>query len=159
MSSQNKSRKPTIPVEWKADVPFAVPTEEFKYVDRPRDLILEALRAGKAIEPVIDELIEEREDAIRAETVNRLIEWILSADNPALAAWQAALAGGLTVILGKNGSDVAGMFGISKEAVQQGVDRFCKELGLRKTRAMRDDEAREEMSRSNYRPLRAKEDV
>jgi len=148
--------KPTVPIEWREDTPFVIATEEFKYADSPTNLIREALAAGR-VEAVLDEILEEREDAIRAEAINRVIEFVITSENPSLAAHQIALAGGLAVILGKNGSDVARMFGISKQAVQQGVDRFCQEVGLRKTRAMRDEDSRETMSNSNYRPILQKE--
>jgi hypothetical protein len=126
MSAQRKpGAKPTVPIEWRKDSAFVIASEEFKYADPTESIIREALAAGR-LEAALEEILEERADAIRAEAINR--------------------------ILGINGSDVAKKFGITKQAVQQGVDRFCKEVGLRKTRAMRDEDAREKMSNSNYRP-------
>jgi|SRR5215211_3319077 len=147
--------KPTVPIEWREDTPFVIATEEFDYayLDRPADFIIEALKAGKDIQPVISEIVAEREDAIRAETIVRTIEFIITSDNPSLETHAIALAGGLGVLLGLTGSDVAEKFGVSKQSVQQRVKRFCKAVGMRKTRAMRDDEAREKMSNSNYRPI------
>jgi hypothetical protein len=142
MSAQRKpGAKPTVPIEWRKDSAFVIASEEFKYADPTESIIREA-----------EEILEERADAIRAEAINRVLEFIITAENPALEAHRIALAGGLGLILGINGSDVAKKFGITKQAVQQGVDRFCKEVGLRKTRAMRDEDAREKMSNSNYRP-------
>jgi hypothetical protein len=152
MSAQRKpGAKPTVPIEWRKDSAFVIASEEFKYADPTESIIREALAAGR-LEAALEEILEERADAIRAEAINRVLEFIITAENPALEAHRIALAGGLGLILGINGSDVAKKFGITKQAVQQGVDRFCKEVGLRKTRAMRDEDAREKMSNSNYRP-------
>lgn len=147
-------KKQSIPVEWHDDKPFVIATEEFNHaaLDSPSDLVREGLKAGRPLEEIIEELLEERARPMAAEVLNRMIEFIITAENARLAAYQVALAGGLGVILGITGPKVAEMFGITKQAVQQGVDRFCEEVGLRKTRAMRDEEARENMSQSHYAP-------
>lgn len=150
--------KPQIAVEYHGsdqDGPVAVSWVDFDFarVDSIRDLILEAARKGRAIEPIIEELVRQDLMAVRAETINRMLGFVISAEKPRLASYALAFTCNISIVENLTPAEVARRCGVSKQDVYQAVDRACEELGVRKTSWMRDEEATERMSNSNYRKV------
>ena len=89
------------------------------------------------------------------EAINRMTLRLLEASNPQLELYKFAVATGINVTMG-DCCDVRKMLkrfgrGITKQALQQGVEQIREEYGLRITHVMRSDEARNNMRLSNYR--------
>lgn len=144
---------PTVHVEWQEDHPIAIPTEEFNYgmIDRPADHILEAAKSGGDVEGIILRVLAEGEGKIREETVNQVLGYIICSDKPRLACYALAFTCNLSIVENLTPAEAARRCGVSKQDVYQAVDRVCAKLGLRKTGWMRDEEAKERMSKSNFR--------
>lgn len=145
--------KPTVHVEWQDNTAFVVPSEEFNHaaLDSPTDLVKEAIAHGHPIDAVIDGIIEAREVAIRSETVNGLISFIIAHEKPRLAAYALGFTCNVCIVHDLTPADVARRCGVAKQDVYQAVDRACKKLGVRKTSWMRDQEAKDRMSECNHR--------
>ena len=66
--------------------------------------------------------------------------------------WVLCFTAGMDLTLGVSGPEIASRLGISKQAFFQDVERFSARLGRRILRLnMRDDTARENMRKRNYR--------
>jgi hypothetical protein len=145
---------PTIGVEWEEDDsprPVSIVHFDFAQVERLEDLAREALQAGR-LKEFLEEWGEMRFAPERQEIVSRIVGEGIKAKNARMALVQMASAAGMAVAYTKTDEEWAEFFGVTKQAMQQGIDRARKMFGMRKTRAMRDDDARETMRTNNYRP-------
>jgi len=134
------------------DGPVGITRFSYEGLDGLRERLLEVLESPEGrIDVVIEEWLRGQEPAICAEVCNRLLGYIITARKPRLAAYQLCFAAGLDLTLGLDMAKVARRCSVTKQAMQQGVDRFAKELGLRKTRSMREEESRETMRQRNFR--------
>jgi hypothetical protein len=89
--------------------------------------------------------------ALRKQITNALIAEACRKKKPGLAMVQLGISAGILLATEMTGPQWAAKFGISKQAVEEGVEGFRDGLGLRQTRANRDDAARERMRQSNHR--------
>lgn len=131
----------------------AVPIQHFDYaaLDKPEDFIIEAVKKGEDIKPLLAAIIE-RSSALRcAVKISCLIALIIEAKQPRMVAHQLMWATGMTTMDGEPGAQLAKRYGVSKQAFQQGADRICEKLELKPCRNMRDEKARQNMSKRNYR--------
>ena len=156
MSKEHSGGAPQIAVEWKGnpgDGPVAVRWENFNFdeLDTVEDQIREAIASQRPILPIIEEFVRQHEMTIRAETVNKMLGFIMGHRLPKLAAHALAFTCQVSITENLNPAEVARRCGVSKQAVYQAVDRACEELGLRKTQWMRDQSAKDRMSECNYR--------
>lgn len=143
-----------IPAEWANDQRTAVRIEYFDFdsLDTIDDLIREELARKGTVRALFKQILACEIAKARSEAAVKVLSHIIEEEDSGLAACQLAFACGMTILMKKTMTEVAASYGISKEAMQQGVDRRCEDLGLRKTRTMRDDDARQLMSLSNFRP-------
>lgn len=152
-STESASCPNGIGVEWEDDrpQPIEIVYFDFSSVEKLEDLAKEALARGTFRE-FMEEFCEMRFAPERQEIVARIVGEGIKAKNSKKALVQMGIAAGMTVCTIRTDEEWAEFFGVTKQAMQQGIDRARKMLYLRKNRAMRDDEAREKMRQSNYRP-------
>ena len=153
---EHSGGKPHIAVEYHGNdqdgpVPISWVDFDFDQVDSLADLFLETARKGRAIEPLVEELLRQHEMAIRAETINRLLGFIISSEKPRLASYALAFTCSLAIVENLSPAEVSRRCGCSKQNVNQAIKRACEELGVRKAAWMRDEDAKENMSNRNYR--------
>jgi hypothetical protein len=161
MSKEHSGGQPQIAVEWRGnpdDGPVAIRWENFNFedLDSIDDIIRERHARGNSATPIIEEVIRQHEMAIRAETVNKMLGFIIGSESPGLSSYALAFTCQIGFVENLNPAEVARRCGVSKQAVYQAVDRACNELGLRKTQWMRDQEAKDKMSKANYRARKSK---
>jgi hypothetical protein len=144
-----------VPGEWCEDQRFAVKIDvlDFDGLDSIDDHIREELAKKGTAENFIRKLIAFELQKIRSETVVALLSQIITANDSGLAAVQLCFAAGMMLTADKSGTDYASEYGISKQAFEQGVEHYRAELGLGQTRVMRNKEARDRMSLTNYRKM------
>jgi hypothetical protein len=126
---------------------------DFSGLDSLWDCLVERAATGLGVEPVLEEWFRERKVEACCDVIARVLEFIITSDRPKWVAYQLAVACGMDITMGLSGPAIAGLFGDSKQAFFQGVERLRDELGLRKTVSMRDEEARGNMRKANYRPV------
>ncbi|HWN09736.1 MAG TPA: hypothetical protein VNO50_10795 [Pyrinomonadaceae bacterium] len=147
-----------VPVEWSEDKAQAIQIEvfDFEHLDSLEDQVREHMAAGKPVSDLVKRLARLWMCKEKEEIISKLLSVIIQSKKPGLAATQLAFAAGLYVTASVTGPELAKKHGISKEAFQQGVERLREELGLRQTRTMRDQKARDTMRQTNYRPGKLK---
>ena len=124
-------------------------------IDDLNALAREAIANG-GIETFIEQNVAQRAVALRCEAIMSVLSSIMHARRPKLAAWQIAFAAGLDLTENKTGPQCAAMFGMTKQAWFQGVDKIRKQLGINYlTPHTRDNQARAEMSKAYKRKGRA----
>ena len=145
-----------VPVEWAEEIAHAVSVDQFNFegLDRIEDQILEEIQQGRSVAGFIKGLAEQFMIRERLEVCSKLLALITTHRKPGLAADQLACAAGLYLTADIPWPALAKKHGVSKQAFEQGVERYRETLGLRKTRTMRDDQARHTMRQSNYRSRR-----
>jgi len=83
-----------------------------------------------------------RDAAIRAmEVGNRMVDWIITAKNKAVAVWQVAFAVGLNCCQGTSMTEVAKGLGVTKAAISKGAREFCEQNHLEPSFYMKSEEA------------------
>jgi hypothetical protein len=130
-----------------------VAVEHFDYgaLDDVDGLLLEALAEKGTARELLEELVEEEVRSRRADLVAAVMVEITQSAEPLKALYQIAFACGSMATGGLTESEVAARFGISKQAMQQGVRRFEESLNLRKARFMRSEGSRRLMRSRNFR--------
>lgn len=144
-----------VPVEWSQHQATAVAVTSFDpgAIDSLEDEARELLEAGLPLQPLLERHTRCAVRNARVEGYRDAIAEMLGAKRPKMRAWAIAYSVGMTLTLGKSGPEIAAMFGRSKQAFFQEVDRFCERMGSRLVRLnQRDETARGKMSRRNYRP-------
>lgn len=144
-----------IPVGFADDVSFAVPIAHFNHgeLDSPEDHIREAVAQRKPVMPLVAKLCKvliEREQVV---AIKKVLGMVSKAKKPRKRVSELMFACGMY----ENDPRVtiyslARDYGVSPQDIENGVNEVCDELGLRKTRTMRSEEAKKEMSKRNYRP-------
>jgi hypothetical protein len=138
-------------IHWGNEVCFAVPIQHFDYtaLDDPADHITEAIDEGRDIRPLINQMAAQMAIAFASEAIGKVLRMVYESKshrNPRLLAVQIGMAAGIPFALEKSGPKWAKQFRISKQAMQQSVERIRKELDLPKTRTMRSEDGRRAMS-------------
>lgn len=135
-----------------------VPSENFDYnridfeaMDSPEDRVREGLKAGRPIDELIADMVADRELLIAAEGARLVLHEIISAKHWLRAAVVLCFACGLADDLNWTQPYAGKKFGVTKQAINQGVRKFREMWLLRKTRMMRSDEAKATMRRVNFR--------
>ena len=116
--------------------------------DSIESLFRQSIADGKSIAQFLDEQIDERLKLIRADICCWWFDEMLNARNARLRAVEIGLACGSGMTGGKNLSQWAKEFRITKQAISLGVKKIQKKLRLRKSRAMRSDSGCENMAKS-----------
>lgn len=142
-----------IPVGFADDVSFAVPITHFNHaeIDSPEDHIREAIALHKPVMPIVARLASGLIQIRQVDAIRSVLALIVEAKKPAQRVDEIAFACGMSLADGATIISMAKKHGVSKQAFQRGVMRVCETLQLRKTRTMRDDDAREKMAVTNYR--------
>jgi hypothetical protein len=146
-----------IAVEWRDDRPIPIPITHFDFdsLDPIEDQVRQHLADG-TLRDFLSGWIERELTSDRAETINRMLSIPITSKKPGLAVIQMGFAAGILLAAEKTGTQWAKEFGITKEAFQEGVDCYRRELRLRVTRYTRDDSARQNMREKNFRHPRIK---
>jgi len=139
------------------DSAHLVDVEEFKLPKETiRTQLAEILRTKQVESETINQIcniiateMRLEEEAIRAEGMRALLNMVVDHDHPMLAFYQLCFAAGM--ITRQTGPELAKKCGVSKQAFQQGVDKYVSELSARSTRTMRAEGSKVAMSISNYR--------
>lgn len=142
-----------VPIDSWSEESFAVPIQQFNFdaIDSPEDFIKEQIAAKKPIGPVLQAWANSIAEHKQAETVRAIMTLIVAAKKPRQRVDEIAFACGMLLAEGETIISMAKKHGISKQAFQRGVVTVCESLGLRKTRTMRGEEAKETMANTNYR--------
>jgi hypothetical protein len=132
---------------------FAVPIEQFDYasLDKPEDYIREAIAEGRDVMPIIQGLAALTVERRQVEAIAKVMGLIRGAQKPKQRVEEIEFACGLSIADGVTLISLAKKYGVSKQAIQRNVDVICDALQIRKTRTMRGTEAREKMSKTNFR--------
>lgn len=141
-------------VEWSADDHAAnIQIEHFDFssLDSLDDRIREELEEHGTARHVVEQLMSFHRDDGRREGMMTVIALLWPKKKAYLALRQLAFAAGLNILAGKTGPELAAECGVSKQDFKQGADRFRKELGLRRTRTMRQEDGCEKMKLTNFR--------
>lgn len=125
-----------------------MPVEQFDYsrLDKPEDYIKEAVSEGREVMPIVMAMVRQREAEIRREGAVAILSEIVESDNPKRMAMVMCVAAGVNLVMGKSGPQIAKELRITKQALQQAVERFRRRMGLPKTRTMRSEAARKAMA-------------
>lgn len=152
-----------IPVSDWEDESFAVPIEHFDFakLDKPEDyliqIVLESFRGAfkgdlpTRVRGILQSIVKRDCEAVVAAKLASFISIILEAKQPRMLAHQIVWATGMTTMDGEPITKLAKRYGVSKQAFEQGAMRICEKLNLKPCRHMRDEQARRNMSRRNYR--------
>jgi hypothetical protein len=142
-----------VPGEWIEDQRFAVKIENFNFdaLDSIDDHIRQELATKGSAKSFVRKLVALDLQKARIETLVSVLGAIKDAADSGLAVVQISCACGMLLTAGETDDYYAAQYGISKQAFQQGVEMYRKRFGLRQTRIMRDQEARDLMRDSNYR--------
>lgn len=143
-----------IPIDnWDEGESFAVPIEQFDYskLDKPEDFIIEAVKQGRDIRPILRGIVASISGYKVAATMALLLAEIQTAKKPRMIADQIIWATGMNLLNSAGCEEIAKSYGISKQAFVQGAHRLCERLDLKANRNMRDSKARAKMSANNYR--------
>jgi hypothetical protein len=142
-----------IPVGFADDVSFAVPIAHFNHgeLDSPEDHIREAVAQRRPVMPIVLRLASDLIARKQVESIRAILALIVEAKKPAQRVDEIAFACGMSLADGATIISMAKKHGVSKQAFQRGVMRVSETLQLRKTRTMRDEDAREKMAATNYR--------
>lgn len=132
---------------------YVVPIEQFRFKDTPEDYIEEMVRRGEDISPVFRAIVSQLAREMAAAKFLGALAIFDESKKPVLLLdqikWGAGLYDGMD---GASCGALAKKHGVSKQAFVQGAHRICNQINLGgKTRNMRDDDARKNMSKSNYR--------
>lgn len=132
---------------------FSVPIQHFDYdrLDSPEDILIETVKAGGDVALVLRCIIERVSATKTASKMAALISIFLESQNPRMIAHQIVWATGMTLLDGAPITELAAKYGVTKQAFEQGAFRVCEKLDLRPCRNMRDKNARETMSKRNFR--------
>lgn len=143
-----------IPAEWSDDKRSAIQIEFFDYeaLDSLDDLVREELALKGTVKHLFKKLVGFEVAKAKTEAAVGVLSHIIHEEDSGLAASALSFACGMMLLAEKTMTEVAAEYGITKQDFQQIVDRKCEELGLRKTRTMRDEEDRQHMSFANFRP-------
>jgi len=142
-----------IAVDWQDDQPFAVKIEYFDYeaLDRLEDLAREALAKGR-LKEFLDGYVATQTEGLRCTVVKKVLDHIIHCKRPKFKVICMAIAAGHGTAMARTEEEWAADFGVSKQDLQEAVETEREEFRLRKTRLMRDEEAREKMRTGNFRP-------
>jgi hypothetical protein len=140
-------------VHFGEDVSFPVPVVEVdhSHLDSVEDRVKEALLLGHKIRPIIVSMARAMILSEKVEAITQLMALLMDAEKPRLLIDQIAYATNMYLRQGLSMPELARKHGISKQAMQQGVERVQAQLGLPKTRTMRDEGGREKMRLRNRR--------
>ena len=145
-----------IPIAAWDEESYPVAIEQFKFheLDKPEDFIIEAVKQGRDISPLLKCFVDQI-SAIKAATkIAALLHLMLESKQPRMVAEQIVWATSMDLLGGASISVLAKKYGISKQAFEQGALRICAELSLRPTRHMRSGSAKQNMSNRNYRKVK-----
>jgi hypothetical protein len=147
-----------VPVEWSDEHGERIAVSSFDptSLDTLSDLCREELRLGRSIEAILQAHLSAWLEMQRREWIceglKTALAEILSSQNPKKSACALCFVSGMDLTLGKSGPQLAKEFGVSKQDFFQEVERIQQRFGGRLVRVnMRDKEAREKMSKRNYR--------
>lgn len=149
----DRNGQSTIAVEWQNDEAFAVEITHFDFDSldsveaRAREALADGLFKAFLEAHVADRLREER-----GAVASAIVAEVIDAKQPKLKLVCLAIATGMTIGLARTLEEWGKAFGVTKQNMQQLVEAASEKFGLRKNRAMRDEEARENMRNANFRP-------
>lgn len=141
-------------IEWSEDGARVVPIvfDDHGGLDSLEARVLEAVKVPGGVSALIAEIVEERVWEGRREAIERYHAEVMASRNKELTFFQIAFAVNLTFGRCASMAAIAAEFGISKQAMEQGVERHRLRLGLGRARPMRSEAARERMRLRNCRP-------
>ena len=127
-----------------------LPNEDFPYddLDSIEDRFKEAMEIPGGVAELIRELSNDAASEHAADAVAKVICLISDARDPKMAVAALALAAGLNSHGGKGGTELAAMFGCTKQNLSQHALAYQKALGLKPGRGQRSIAARESMAKS-----------
>ena len=139
-----------IPIAAWDEESYPVAIEQFKFheLDKPADLIRDAVKEGRDIGPLLHNLADRLSEQRASAMLIAVFIFIKDHDNPKLTIDRIIWALGLATCGGASCAEMAREHGISKQAFVQGAHRIVDAIGLRKSRNMRDPKARENMRQS-----------
>ena len=132
---------------------FAVPIHHFDFsgVDSPEDMIKQLMLDGSPVLPLVNAWANHIADTKQIETIRFLFSLIQDADNPKRKVDEVMFACGVSF---KDKPDtletIASRYGVEKQAVHRCVKTIRERLSLRKTRTMRSETARKNMSEAYW---------
>lgn len=141
-------------VDWNAnDEPQSIPITHFDFssFDSIDACIRQELAEHGSARRIIKSLLERERTEAGAEGMSCVIALLWPKKRTYLALRQLAFAAGLSILGGRTGPQLAEDCGVSKQDFKQGADRFRKDLGLRRTRTMRQQEGCDKMKLTNFR--------
>ena len=131
---------------------FAVPiTYQKLSIDTIDDIARETLARRGSIKPLIVQAVREMVMSETARLLGRALVMVLESRRPKLFVHQILWS---TSLVEESLPELAKQYGISKQAFDQGAHRIMEKLGLRPNRNMRDEVAREKMSKRNQRQVK-----
>lgn len=122
---------------------------DHEFEERLEDELREALTAPAGVARWLEERLEAERSVIRSEAISGFLAEVMQSRNKELSFFQIAFA--CNLLIGMTMAGAAREFGITKQAMEQGVESHRKRLRLGQNRGMRGPESRALMSRSNYR--------
>jgi hypothetical protein len=145
-----------IPISAWNEEAYPVAIENFKFheLDKPEDFIIEAVKQGRNIEPILKCFVHQISSMKTAANIAALLTLILEAKQPRMIAHQIVWATGMALMDGTPTTSLAKTYGVSKQAFEQGAMRVCEKLNLRPCRNMRGEQAKKNMSQRNYRRVK-----
>lgn len=137
------------------EVPVPVHYFDFDELDSLDDLAKECLKQHGSLKPIISQMRQAVRMDAGSEAVQQMLYHLRKAKNFRLEAWVWSAAYDLICEEELTNTKIAELFGISKQDFQQLVKRCRNKMRGRKTRTMRDEEARENMRLANIRHTKA----
>jgi len=118
--------------------------------DKLSELIEDHVQTGGDVRELLLQILNPEIRELTATALRKMLSFIRCERKPRLAADQIAWVCGLALVEGETIGTLAKRHGISKQAFQQGAERFRALLRIR-SQTRRSDEAREKMSKRNHR--------
>lgn len=138
--------------EWNEDRSERVAVHYDRYEDAIEDECREALLRPGGIRQLLEEKLEAEREVIRSEAISAFLGEVMQSRNKELTFFQIAFA--CNLLIGMTMASAAREFGVSKQAMEQGVESHRQRLGLGQNRGMRGAASRELMRLTNFRPRR-----
>lgn len=136
--------------EWSEDRAERVAVHYDRHEDALEDECREALLRPGGVARLIEARLEAERSVIRAEAISGFLGEIMQSRNKELTFFQISFA--CNLLIGMTMAAAAREFGISKQAMEQGVESHRQRLGLGQNRGMRGEASRELMRLRNFRP-------
>lgn len=131
--------------------PLGITAFDFAELDKLEDFAKEALEIPNGFPAFVQRLKQSLVQESQVEMLMQLFGAVQKFENEALALDVLRDCSGLGALLGMDGVKYAAKWGISKEAWQQHREKMRRIFGVRKSRTLRSDQARENMRLKNYR--------